>query len=226
MNHHLLSHRPMLDVLVSPDAAFRALVARPAFGTAALCFGALSAMTLLAQSVLLEPALRQDPLRADLPEGATSAAAPWFALRLIVATVAGLGVVMRGMAFGSLLHALAAASGGRGSWRHCVALVVHLEIVFLLEAACLLCLLVLQRPETWDDARSLQLRAGLDLWLHSANPELRAALAAVNAFTVWWGVLLVRGVAQLMQISWQRAAALALPLWSVAVFLRFFLQPR
>ncbi len=226
MNHGLARCRTMLDVLVAPDAAFHALDARPAFGAAVLCFGALSAVTLLAQSALLEPALRQDPLRADLPAGAAIAPAPWFALRLIVATVAGLGVVMRGVAFGSLLHALALACGGRGSWRHSVALVVHLEIVFLLEAGCLLVLLVLERPETWEEARALQLRAGLDLWLSSSDPSLRAALAAVNAFTLWWGVLLVRGVARLMQISWPRAAALALPLWSVAVLLRFFLQPR
>jgi len=216
----------MLDVLVAPDVAFHALEARPNFGTAVLCFGALSAVTLLAQSALLEPALRQDPLRADLPAGAAIGKAPWFALRLLVATVAGLGVVLRGLAFGSLLHALALACGGRGNWRHSVALVVHLEIIFLLEAMCLLGLLVLERPETWEEARAMQLRAGLDLWFTNSDPTLRAAFAAVNAFTVWWGVLLVRGVAQLMQFSWPRAAALVLPLWSVAILLRFFLQPR
>jgi hypothetical protein len=213
----------LVDVLVAPDAAFAALQARPRFGLPLAVLGTAAAAILMAQGMLLEPALRHDPLVADLPAG-TGRILLW--LRALLAVVAPAGIAIRALAFGALLHALQAGLGGRASRPSAVALVLHLETVFLLESAALLLLLALARPIGLEEIHALRLRAGLDLVWQPRRAGLAAACTAANAFALWWGLLLLRGIGRLARLSRRRAALAAAPPWLLTVLLRFLLQPR
>lgn len=209
----------IVDVLVAPGDAWQSLQARPIIGGPFLVLGIASALLVVVQSVLLEPALRRDPLFTDLP-----AAPPLLWLRLALALVAPLALLLRAIAFGSVLHALVLAIGGAGRWQHAVSLVLHLETIYVLETVCTVILLGVDRPTTLEGAAPL--RAGLDLLWTPGTPTLAAACSAANAFTVWWGVLLARGVASLGQLPHRMAVLVVAPLWAAAVTLRFLLQPR
>lgn len=219
-----IAHRAriLVDVMVAPGDAWRSLQACPAVASPCIVLGGASAVLVVVQAMVLEPALRRDPLFADLP----SAAPPLVWVRLALALVALGGLLLRAIAFGSMVHALTLAAGGGGRWQHGVSLVLHLETIYVLEAACTVLLLGVDRPGTWEEARVAHLRAGLDLFWQPRTPTLAAACTAVNAFTVWWGVLLVHGAAQLGSLPRRTAALLVAPLWAVAVTLRFLLQPR
>ncbi len=217
---------PLVDVLVAPDAAFAALQERPRLGLPLLVLGAATAAVLLAQGSLLEPALRHDPLAADLPAGLAPAGTLLRWLRAVLAVAAAAGVALRALAFGSLLFALQESLGGHSTWRGAVALVLHLEMVFFLESLGNLLLLGLVRPTSLAAVQEVHLRAGIDLFWQPDQLAFAAACTAANAFTFWWGALLLRGVARLAALSWPRAAVVAVPLWLLTVLLRFLLQPR
>lgn len=215
--------RTVVDVWVAPGDAIAALHARPALAGAFVVLGGASALLLVLQALLLEPALRLDPALADLP---LPPAAPLRWLRFGLAVVAPVGMLLRALTLGSVLHALTLPAGGCGRWQHSVSLVLHLEAIFVLETAATVLLLAVDRPVSWEAARALHLRAGVDLLWQPDAPPLARACAAANAFTVWWGVLLVRGVSHLAALPRRTASMLVLPLWATTVVLRFLLQPR
>ena len=214
--------RALVDVLVAPPDAWRSLRAHPALGAPFLALATVAAVLVVVQAVLLEPALRRDPLFADLP----AAAPPLLWMRLALALVAPCALLLRALAFGSVVHALTLAAGGSGRWQHGVSLVLHLETIYLLEVACTVLLLGVDRPTSWEEARVAHLRAGLDLFWQPGAPALAGACSAANAFTVWWGVLLAQGMSRLGALPRRRAALLAVPLWITTVTLRFLLHPR
>ncbi|HZM17148.1 MAG TPA: hypothetical protein VFE28_14195 [Candidatus Krumholzibacteria bacterium] len=215
--------RPLLDVVVAPPAAFAAVEARPSLGVPLLVWGGSAAALLVLQASLLAPALRLDPLFADLP--ANAAPSSWV-LGLVMALLAPLGILLRGVALGSVLHAVATVAGGRLHWRQCLSLVLHLEAIFLLESACTVLVLGLDRPSNWEEVRAVHLRAGLDLFWQPHSAALAAAAATVNVFTLWWGALLACGLARLAALPLRLSLALVTPLWAISVALRLFLHPR
>ena len=216
----------LVDVLVAPDAAFAALQARPRLGLPLLVLGGASALVLVAQGALLEPVLRADPLGVDLPSALAPSGAVLVWLRFLLAVVAPMGVALRALGFGTLLHVLQEALGGRSAWRAAVSLVLHLEMIFLLEALGTLLLLGIAPPASLEELQGLRLRAGVDLLWQPRTPALEAACTAANAFALWWGLLLLRGAAHLAALSRRRAAVAVAPLWLLTVLLRFLLQPR
>lgn len=220
------SLRLLGGTLVAPHETFAALGDEPPVGTTLVLLGLLSAALLLVQAASLEPVLRADPLVADLPIDRDAAVHSLWWIRVVLALVAPLGLAIRCAALASALSALRDIAGGRGTWRRDFGLVLHLESIFLFESLCLTVLILLARPESFTAARELRLRAGLDLFLQPDSPLLGAAFAAVNLFVVWWGVLLVRGVARLSEIPTRSAALVAAPVWLAAVALRFLLQAR
>lgn len=146
-------------------------------------------------------------------------------MRGVAALIAPLGVALRGVSLAAMLAAMAALCGGRGTWRTSLALILHLEVIFVLESLCTTLLLGITRPDSLEAAQGLNLRAGLDLFWQPTSQTLRAGIASVNAFTVWWGVLLVLGVSRLLQVRSWHAAALVSPIWFLAIGVRFLLQP-
>ena len=215
--------RTLVDVVLAPPAAFTAMEARPALGGPLLVLGGATSTLLLLQASLLAPALRLDPLLADLP---ANVAPSTLALGLVMALLAPLGILLRGVALGSVLQALAAVAGGRSCWRQNCSLVLHLEAIFLLESLCTVVLLGLDRPASWEEARAMRLRAGLDLFWQPRSAALAAVASVVNLFTLWWGVLLAVGWARLAALPFRLAAVLVTPLWAISVALRLLLQPR
>jgi len=220
------SLRLLGGTLVAPQATFDALECEPGVGPALVVLGLASAALLLVQTASLEPVLRADPLVADLPAAGAEAVRYLWWMRVVLALLAPLGLALRCATLATAVAALREIAGGSGRWQRDFGLVLHLEMIFLFESACTTLLVLLAQPETFAEVRELRLRAGLDLWLHPTSPALAAALAAVNAFIVWWGVLLARGIATLSGLGHRTAALVAAPVWLAAAALRFLLQAR
>jgi Yip1-like protein len=220
------SLRLLGGTLVAPHETFAALGDEPPVSASLVLLGLASSALLLLQAASLEPVLQADPLVADLPAARDAAVHSLRWIRVVLALLAPLGLALRCVALAAALAALREIAGGRGSWKRDLGLVVHLESIFLLESLCLTLLILVARPESFTAARELRLRAGLDLFVQPESPLLAAALSAVNVFVVWWGVLLVRGVARLAGIPGRSATLVAAPVWLAAVALRFFLQSR
>jgi len=219
------SVRPLLQLLVAPQAAFASLRRRPSVGVPLLGVGMLAATLLFMQSLYVETALREG---LTVPGGPGSGSSPaWLVwLRLFMVLAAPLGVGLRATALGSILHALQSAAGAACRWKQCVSLVVLLEMVFLVESACTLVLLAIVQPRNLATLQELHLRAGLDLLWHPSSAFLQGLASALNLFVLWWGWLLMEGTAQLTGLSRARAALLTVPLWALAVTLRLLVQPR
>jgi hypothetical protein len=216
--------RSTLQILVAPQATFDLLRQHPAVGTRLLWMGVMAATLLWLQSVLVETALKE-----SIPGGRhDGAGAPGWLLwiRLFMILVTPLGMALRAMALGSILHTLQSAAGGTGRWESCLSLAVCLESVFLVESSCTLVLLAIVRPEDLSTLQQLQLRAGLDLFWLPSSSFLRSLTSAMNLFVLWWGILLAEGTARLTGLSRTRAALLTLPLWLISLSLRVLLQPR
>jgi hypothetical protein len=208
--------RLFLDLVASPRAAFRGIVARAPIGSVLFVLGGLQAATLLAQSWVLQPALRADPLLADAPHLAQQ----FWVVRLLGALLTPVAAALREAAFATLLQAGLAISGSALPWRTLWSLSLHLEIVFWLESACGTVLLALRPPAALADLANVQLRAGFDLIAVPESTRLAALFSAANAFTVWWAVLLGAGLVIGARARRGTAFGLAGLLWAALVALR------
>lgn len=225
MNGWTRSLRSLADALVAPGAWSAGPAGTAPIGTTCIVVGTLAAALQLVQARLLAPAVLQDPLAAEAPGGPQAVMRTYWILRVLLCAGTPLFLLLRSAALASLLHAVGLLSGASAAWKSLLSLALQLEIVFWIEAACITFLLWLQPPGSLEALEAARIRAGLDLLWQPASESLRALLAAANAFTVWWAMLLALGTARLLRLRPARAAGVALPLWLGVVALRFWLQP-
>lgn len=218
--------QPLWSVLVAPDAAFASLQQRAAVGVPLTLIGLIATALLYFQSAFVQTALQQVPAPLAGTSGVEAFPAWLRWLRLALLLAAPLGIFVRALAFGSLLHVLQDAAGGHGEWRSCVALAVLAETVFLVESACTLSLLAWTRPQSLEALHAMRLRAGIDLFWEPGWAPLRQLTATVNLFLLWWGWLLWKGTRSLSGLSRARAILPVLPLWAISVILRLLLPSR
>jgi hypothetical protein len=212
--------------LVAPGTLVRGLETGAPLTATAVLLGLLGATTQLVQSMLVAPVLRLDPMAQDAPGGPEAALRSYWVVRGLVCVAAPVGVVLRSAALASVLQASAALLGTAAAWRRLLGLALHLELCFWMESACATVLVGLARPETLEALGAVRMHAGVDLVWRPGSAEARALLAAANAFTAWWGVLLGFGLVRLARLRPAPAAAVALTFWSGLVALRYVLQPR
>jgi hypothetical protein len=218
--------RLLLDTLVCPGALVRGLDGGAPLVATTVLLGALGIATQLAQSFLVAPVLRLDPLAQDAPGGPEAALRGYWIVRAVACVAAPLALLVRSAALASVLQASGVLLGAAAAWRPLFGLALHLELVFALESACLTVLLWLDDPASLEALRAVSLHAGLDLFWTPASAGGRALLASANVFTAWWVVLLGFGLARLLRLRTVLASSVALTLWAGLVTLRTLLQPR
>jgi len=218
--------RLLIDTLLSPGSALDGLCGRAPVGVPLVVLGGLTGLLLVWQAAILAPVVRGDPLVAELPGGSDSTVLRFWILRGLASLAAPLGLGLRAAALASVLHAASLILGASSTWRVLLSLSIHLEVVYWLENACVTLLLWLHPPATLEELQGVRLHAGLDLFWHPGSVTATRALAAANAFTIWWAALLAYGLSRHLRWRWRSALVLALPLWAGIVGLRFLVQPR
>ena len=212
------------DLLTNPRRAFESLADAPPIASVILVLGFLQASLWLAQSLLLEPVVSADAWSGEaMAAGAPGRSVYWMARSLLV-LLAPVALGLRGAGLAVLLQAGAALAGRALPWRPLVSLALHLDVVLWVESAAVTLLLALSRPVSVDALRALRLHAGIDLVWQPASPAAGALLAAANAFSVWWGLLLVGGLGVVVQMPPRPARALATTAWACLVAVRFLLD--
>lgn len=212
------SLRLAFELVVAPRAALGTILGRAPWGAMLLLLGALQAALVLLQSRTLEPVLLADPLFADAPQAVTRF---WWA-RVVAAAGAPLGMALRAAAFATLVHGVLALGGGNVVWRSLWSLALHLELVFSIEVLATTVVLALAPPANLAALAATPLRAGLDLVWEPASAQGRSLLAAANAFTVWWALLVA--IALAMLVGRRRGVPIAVALWIGLVGVRCALR--
>jgi hypothetical protein len=208
-------------LLTDPRHGLQELAASPPLWSVLGVLGLLQATAWLAQSLLLEPALRADAWRGEGAEALPPFQAAVWGARLLLFCGAPVAMALRACGLAGMLQTGAACAGQALPWRPLLSLALHLDIVFWVESAATTLLLAVARPATLDALHTLYLRAGLDLVWQPAHPAGRQLLAAANLFSLWWSILLGLGLAVVLRLSRRTAVVLAGAAWAALVVVRF-----
>lgn len=196
--------------------------ASPSLARPFLALSFLGAALLLLQGFLLLPLVQSDPMFQELPGDASLEQTFWF-LRMIAIGATPMILGLRILSLSVVMHALMAALGKHGSWKHLLYRVLQAESIFLLESLCMTVALGLQSPGDLQAAEHIRLRAGLDLLWQSASTHLAAFLAAANIFSLWWAVRLHTAINELYDPGKWTAVYVASLVWLMLVAIRMLL---
>ena len=203
--------------IVAPSEMWSAVTVEPRPILAIACIGGLDALSLILQSFVLWPAFAGDPLVLDAPDGAQAALRAFCVARGAAIALAPATTAVRATALGVLLYASCGRRYRLPPVGALVALAAYAEIIPWIESAGLTIAIAIAAPQDLDSLRAIQLHAGLDLLWEPYSAAWTPWLAAVNAFTVWWAMVVAFGLVRIAGVSRRRALCTAVALTAARV---------